>query len=368
MNSTPRWDDVDLLRGAIIMLMAIDHASLMVAHQHSSEFWGAALPVYDDARWLLTRLITHVCAPGFFLLMGVGIANTQRPPRYFLLRGALLILLQQVIENPAWLLASISGDAGSYLHRGGAVPGGGSPVLVHLGVLYGLGASLMLWGLLKNLPAWSIALVIAGMLACSSLTIASADPARLYGPSMRLLLVPGHSDWLQVYYPLMPWAAVSGVGLLTGRALRVAPQATRRALPWIGVLLLLTFVLLRAADSGDAHALGDGWRAWLALTKYPPGLAYLSLTTGSLLLAWSAIAALPSLVATPARVFGRSALFFYLLHLYLYAALGLLFPHGGGLALVYTSWLGGLLLLYPACRWYGAFKRNKPSDSLWRLF
>ncbi|MEJ2352687.1 MAG: hypothetical protein P8Y03_23110, partial [Anaerolineales bacterium] len=59
----------DALRGLIIVLMALDHANIFIAHKHSTgEYWGGAFPVYNDALAFLTRFVTHFCAPGFFLL------------------------------------------------------------------------------------------------------------------------------------------------------------------------------------------------------------------------------------------------------------------------------------------------------------
>jgi hypothetical protein len=67
-------------------------------------------------------------------------------------------------------------------------------------------------------------------------------------------------------------------------------------------------------------------------------------------------------------VFGQTALFFYLIHLYLYATMGLLLPGPHGLALTYVCWAAGLGVLYAACRWYRGFKAAAAPESLWRLF
>jgi len=69
----------------------------------------------------------------------------------------------------------------------------------------------------------------------------------------------------------------------------------------------------------------------------------------------------------PLLVFGRVALIFYLLHLWVYNLLGLLFRSGSGLVMMYAIWLLGLAILYPLCYWYNRFKNRNPITSLWRF-
>ena len=60
---------VDALRGLLMVLMALDHANLFIAQQHSSgEYWGGPWPVHKDVLSFLVRLVTHLCAPGFFFV------------------------------------------------------------------------------------------------------------------------------------------------------------------------------------------------------------------------------------------------------------------------------------------------------------
>ncbi|MEJ2569249.1 MAG: hypothetical protein P8Y98_01790 [Anaerolineales bacterium] len=77
---SPKWRaasggrllSVDALRGLMIVLMALDHANYMVALRHSSgEYWGGYF-LYDDPLAFINRFVTHLCAPGFFFLMGAG--------------------------------------------------------------------------------------------------------------------------------------------------------------------------------------------------------------------------------------------------------------------------------------------------------
>jgi uncharacterized membrane protein YdfJ with MMPL/SSD domain len=70
----------------------------------------------------------------------------------------------------------------------------------------------------------------------------------------------------------------------------------------------------------------------------------------------------------PLLVFGRVALFFYLLHLWVYSLLGLFFKAGSGLVTMYGCWLLGLVILYPFCYGYNRFKGNKSLTSIWRFF
>ncbi|HXD90479.1 MAG TPA: hypothetical protein VNU00_05415, partial [Candidatus Binataceae bacterium] len=94
-----------------MIVMAIDHASLFIAHRHSSESWNGEITVYHSVFPFLTRFVTHLCAPGFFFLMGMGMAMFPDSRRsrgwsenkiawYMVKRGSLLLVVNQLIENP----------------------------------------------------------------------------------------------------------------------------------------------------------------------------------------------------------------------------------------------------------------------------
>src|SRR5262245_11658210 len=110
MRPAARYEAVDAYRGLIMIIMAIDHASGAIARQHGIEFWAGAMSVYTSAFPFLTRWITHLCAPGFFFLMGAGIywfAASQPLPeasRRIVLRGLVLFVLAQLCELPAMFL------------------------------------------------------------------------------------------------------------------------------------------------------------------------------------------------------------------------------------------------------------------------
>jgi uncharacterized membrane protein len=375
-----RFDTIDRLRGVLIVVMAIDHASYFVRKVHVFESWGLPLPQDDSAAAFLTRFVTHVSAPGFFWLMGASVVfaaasrrregwSEGRVMRFLATRGLLLIALQLLIENPAWLLGTVgSGDITA------PPPGGGREVRLHFGVLYSLGAAMILCaGLLWAPPILVGAIAAAAILISQAVVPGPEDVSTLHPPWLRLLVIPGHTNIWQVFYPVIPWFGMAAFGMVFARAVQRSPErALRRA--WLGGLVCLAgFVPVRVAGGfGNIHAFdGPGWIEFLNLTKYPPSLAFVLLMLGLNLVLLSVLHAAGDRLGgrdSPVFVFGQSALAFYLLHLYVYALMGLPFLRGASLTVMYCGWLAGLLVLYPVCRRYRAFKQRKSPDSVWRLF
>jgi len=386
MDSSPRNKrllSLDAMRGMIMVLMALDHASFFIAKTHSHEFWGTAMPRYDSVTPFLLRAVTHLCAPGFFLLMGVGMAlfisgrvgegwSNSRVARFFLIRGFLLIAFQQFLENPAWYLGALGTATGAFTFRGGPIPGGGAASKFYLGVLYGLGSTMIIWGLLFRLPTLAvIAVSIAAIGLTQAVVFEFADPQAVYPPFLRMLLIPGHTDEWMVFYPTIPWMGFTGFGMVLGRLLQGHRAGVSRGL-WIsGCGALVLFVIIRLFDGfGNFHRAEPGWIGFFNPTKYPPDLTFLLLTLGIdllLLRSWMWLESRYPSGGKTMAVFGSSPLFFYLTHLYLYAFMGWAFPHGMGLVQMLLVWIAGLLILYPLCLWYGRFKQSRPTDSLWRM-
>lgn len=371
---------LDALRGLIMILMAVDHASFFIGHKHPAEFWGQPLPEYASALPFLTRFVTHFCAPGFFFLMGIGMmlfAASRRQlgwtdsaiRKHFLTRGALLIVLQLFIENPAWVL-------GPAAELGTKSPGGGSEVLLHFGVLYGLGASMIACAFLLRLNAIFLTVIsLLAILLTQALIPGPDKVAELYSPLSRLLLIPGHTNIVQVFYPLLPWLGLAVFGLIFARWILANPAAIPRKAALIGAGFLLLFLLVRlTAGFGNIHPVNNAtWIAFLNVTKYPPSLAYILLTLGVDLLLLALFARIVTILqrwAKPLLVFGQTALFFYLVHLYLYAVMGLTITPSGGTSLgwMYAYWSGGLVLLYLLCVRYRNFKQSTAPNSVWRFF
>ena len=376
-----RLPSLDALRGLIMILMALDHAVFFVAKRHPLEYWGNPLPQHQDAIWFLTRLLSHICAPGFFFLMGVSMAlfaasrrkrgwSEGNITRHFVTRGLLLLLIQQFVVNPAWFL----GTLGSTEILGSAgPPGGGGTVIFNLDVLYGLGACMILMSLFLRANALIVLLTSVFAIGVTQVLTPLPDQVNtLYSPLLRLLLIPGQTGMLLVSYPLIPWLGMTGFGLVFGRQLLHDRDRAFRSLWVVGAVSLVLFVVVRGMGGfGNLHPpSGADWVAFMNLTKYPPSPAFVLFFWGLVLLLLRLLSKLGSSLEQhhPFLIFGATALFFYTVHLYVYALSGLAFSSGAGLIATYLVWLMGLVLLYPLCTWYGSFKRGTAPDSIWRLF
>jgi uncharacterized membrane protein len=357
---------VDALRGLIIAFMALDHANHFVAHKHSpGEYWGGIFPVYFDPLAFMTRLVTHLAPAGFFLSMGIGMVlfaiSRQKQGwsrwaviRHFLIRGAVLVALQLLLVNRAW-----------ELHPEGW------GIDIYIGVLIALGGSMILGSVLLWLkPRYLLALAAVIAIGAELLTPDPGQWGQVYPSVFRVLLMPGGTAELWVNYPVIQWLELSVLGMAFGHWLsRDAGKAYRRALV-IGVAMIPVFIAVRYLDGfGNIRPRwGNDWMDFLNVVKYPPSIAYTLLTAGVNVTLLGVFGLSSEKVQRYLRVlatFGRTPLFFYVLHLFLYLGLGLLVaPEGTSITVMYPFWLLGLLVLYPLCLWYGRIKRQQSVNSV----
>jgi uncharacterized membrane protein len=361
---------VDALRGLLMALMALDHANHFVAHKHPpGEIWDGVFPVYYDPLTFITRLVTHLAAPGFFLLMGIGMALLTRSRRergwsrwavlrHFWVRGLVLILFQLLVVNRAWELSP-----------------GGWGIRVYVGVLCALGGTMILGSLLVWLkPAYLAALALALLVG-----IEFTHPglgmwgAVSHAPPAVIWLWPGGTPTLYALYPILPWLELVVLGLAFGHWLAESPRKAL-GLAWkLGLAFLVAFVLVRTLDGfGNVRPrMGNTWIDFLNPVKYPPSMAFTLMTTGvNLILLWafSRIGERMQRLLWPLVTLGRTPLLFYVLHLFLYLGMGRLFtPHGTSIPWMLPFWLLGLVFLFPLCWWYGELKRRQPIRAVWRF-
>jgi uncharacterized membrane protein len=371
-TATTRLFAVDALRGLMIILMALDHANFFVAHKHSpGEYWGSGFPIYYDSLTFITRFVTHFAAPGFFFLMGVGMllfAKSQQKRgwgkwaviRHFLVRGLVLIVIQQLVVNRAWELASE-----------------GWPT-IYIGVLVALGAAMIIGSLLLWLrPVYLLILAIALFVGTEFLVPApglwgSNQLASLSDYLATIFVYPSGNASLWSNYPVLPWLELVVFGILFGQWLKRDQKQAYNSAIFIGLGFLLVFGVVRYLDGygNILPRMGNSWIDFLNLVKYPPSITFTLLTMGLNLVLLGLFAKANEKIQTffyPLVVYGRAPLFFYIVHLFVYAGLGLWLASGGtSIAAMYPYWLLGLLLLFPVCLLYGRLKHRPPANRVLR--
>jgi len=362
-TSGGRLPALDWLRGVVMVLMTIDHASgafnagrLMT---DSAGMYHPGMPL--PGAQFLTRWITHLCAPTFVFLAGAALAlsverrraageSERAIDRFILTRGLFIAAL-----DPLWM---------SWVF----VPG-----QIILQVLYAIGAGMMAMAALRRLDdRWLLALALlvvgAGELLTGAVLLATGGAPTL---PFALLLTGGLFGWLIVGYPLLPWLAMMVLGWCFARRLGTAPPAgVARSLLRAGLASLAVFAVVRGLDGYGNMGLGreDGSLVqWLHVSKYPPSLSYTTLELGLMALCLGAFFALQRreqpAAMRPLLVLGQTALFFYLLHVHVLElaswALGL--SHRAGLAATYLAAAATVLALYPLCVWYRGYKAAHPT-------
>ena len=372
-----RVEAIDVVRGVIMILMALDHARDFFGNSSVSptDLTATTVPLF------FTRWITHFCAPVFFLLTGTGAylslrkKSKQELSRFLFTRGPWLIFLEIVVVR------CLGWQFNFDYH------------LMILNVLWALGWAMITLSALVYLPASIVAAFGIVMIATHNLldSVDSSNPiwSILHSPNL-LLNKPGHTVF--VAYVLIPWVGVTAAGYGLGQ-IYTWPSARRRAflLP-VGIGLTMAFLLLRAINLyGDPvpwvrqNSAVFTVLSFLNTTKYPPSLLYLLMTLGpGTLFLWAVDAGTPRWLR-PALIIGKVPMFYYLLHIPLihllaiavcYARYGqvhwmfessspnhfpITAPPGWGypLPVVYLVWTVVVFTLYPLCRWFAGLKQRR---------
>jgi uncharacterized membrane protein len=379
-TSTQRITSIDLLRGIVMIIMALDH---------TRDFFHYDVFFYDPTNLektnpalFFTRFITHYCAPTFVFLSGTSAflmsqRKTKKELSLFLLtRGLWMLLLELTVINFGWYfdihftnlfdLSVFWALGGSMIALAGLIflP---LPLIISIGLIIIFGHNLLdnihipgdgfnadMWGLLHD-----------------------SKPLKIFGRN-------GYSA-----YPILPWIGVMALGYCLGRLYTrsVAAEKRKRILITLGLVSIILFMVLRLINVyGDLKPWSEQptpmftFLSFLNVWKYPPSLLFVLLTLGPGLLflafAEKPLNRLTSFIST----FGRVPLFYYILHLYLLHLLGMVaaeftgydwrdmvlniwlteYPgldgYGFSLGIVYLVWIGVIVLLYPLCKWYDKYK------------
>jgi uncharacterized membrane protein len=358
-----RIASIDVLRGLVMALMALDH---------TRDFFGTGgfnpRDVAEPALFL-TRWITHLCAPTFIFLAGLSAflygrgRSVAETSRFLLVRGLWLILIEFTVVRLAWTF-----DLGSS-HEFTA------------GVIFVIGASMTVLAALVWLPRWAIVALALIMIAGHNLFDSFRAEQLGQGAGLwHVLHQPGvvHlGDQIRLFvlYPLVPWIGVMAAGYVLGPVMLREPDVRQRRLFGLGAAVTLGFILLRASNLYGDPAPWTAQGTWLSTVlsflnceKYPPSLLYLMMTLGPALMLLGLFERARGAWARVLAIFGQVPFFFYVVHIYLIHALavaaglamtGMLANSpdiGVGLGGIYLIWLLVLALLYPLCRWFAGLK------------
>ena len=366
-TTTVRVRALDWMRGLVMVLMTVDHASgvFNAGRFMRDAVWRWQPGTEIPAAQFLVRWMTHLCAPTFVALAGAAVALSfarraadpaaaRAFDRHLFLRGALIWAI-----DPAWMSLAFTG---------------GKPLFQ---VMYALGASFMALALLRRLsPRVLFTLASAILLGGEAAANALAGTALADLSVTKLLLTGGMAGPIIAAYPLLPWLAIMLLGYVAGTwVARGLPWTRRGAL--LGVAMLLAFAVLRGLNAyGNGNLLRDSAELvqWLHVAKYPPSLTFVLLEGGLMLvclaaLAFTAVRApIAQWVLRPLELLGRTALFYYVLHAHLMGAFALLTDtrRAFGIDGALLGAIACLLLLYPACIAYDRYKRAHPDG--WTRF
>ena len=372
-----RIESVDLLRGVIMILMALDHVR---------DFFG--MPGADPTNLatttvplFFTRWVTHFCAPVFFLLTGTGayLALTRKTvpelSRFLFTRGLWLIFLDLVVLRSFGFQFNVD-------YR-----------VTLVNVLWALGFSMIALSALVHLRASVVTAIGIVMIATHNLL----DGVRFESPIWVVLHAPGFllrtpEHVVFAAYPIVPWIGVTAAGYGLGQVYAWSAARRQSFLRNLGVAVTAGFVILRLSNFyGDPSKFvpqstgGMTLVSFLDLQKYPPSLLFLMMTLGPALVFLSFVDQRTPALLRPALTYGKVPMFYFLVHLPLIHALAVLvclvrygsahwmfespdlghFPFsappgwGYSLQVIYAIWFGVVVALYPACEWFAGVKARR---------
>lgn len=370
-TTASRVASIDLIRGAVMVLMAIDHVRVYAGVPAGGPTAGV----------FLTRWITHFVAPAFIFLAGTSAFFYGRKhsdlSKFLFRRGVWLILLELTVIRVGW---TFNFDFKNYMLAG---------------VIWVIGWCMVIMAALVHMRPRNV-----GILGLAIILLHNAA----MGPLMQLLplgetwkvLYTGFFDGplngtpLIVLYSIIPWIGVMAAGYAFGTVLTLEPARRNRLCLQIGLGAVALFLVLRGFNLyGDPRPWSatppmPAWISFLNTTKYPASLSFLLMTLGP------TIALIPVLEGAGCRtagwlsVFGRVPFFYYLLHIPVIHALALVVatirtpeatwwlftnhPMGNppapdgytwSLGLLYLIWAIAVVLLYVPSRWYADLKARR---------
>jgi uncharacterized membrane protein len=369
-----RVASIDIIRGAVMVLMALDHGRVY-----------SGLPAGGPTAGIFfTRWVTHFCAPAFVFLAGTSaylagrkLANTGALARFLAIRGVMLVLLELTVVRLSWTF-NLEFTA------------------LLAGVIWAIGWSMIILALLVRLPLVATAVLGFAIIAFHNLSdsllrqegVPGGLPSWLWqvwyagGP----IGGEGGGAVLFVLYSLIPWVGVMAAGYAFGAIVVMEPARRRRLCFALGLGATLLFVILRTINGyGNPSPWGAGRMpallSFLNPAKYPASLDFLLMTLGPTIALMPLLENARGAISRVLTVFGRVPLFYYLLHIPLIHLLAMVVslvrdgrvspwlfgnhpamigPPPDGytwrLGLLYLVCIVAVIILYFPSRWYAEVK------------
>ncbi len=354
-----RIDSIDILRGIVMIIMALDHTRDFFTRLN----YDPTDLTHASTALFLTRFITHYCAATFVFLAGTGAflylsrGKTKFEAFKFLLsRGLWLIILECTLVHWGWGMG------------------------LFLQVIWVIGLSMVILSLLIWLPvpvitAFGLILIFGHNLldhVNASAFSATGKTLWTFLHVQGMVHIWGYGNAF-LMYPLVPWVGVMAAGYGFGTLYTRDAAKRKKTLTILGFSAIVLFIAIRYFNIYGDPSLwiyeGNIHRTILSfidVQKYPPSLDYMLITLGPglLFLAW--VEGKSNALTNIFVVYGRVPLFYYILHLYLLHLMAILAGvitgnHQGvavGLPIVYLIWLTAVSILYFPCRWYMKYKRE----------
>jgi uncharacterized membrane protein len=373
--SRNRVSSIDLLKGVVTVLMALDHTRDYF-HQ-SSVLLDMTNPAHATYSVYLTRWITHLCAPAFSFLAGIsaylsGKKKTKAALSVFLIkRGLWLIFMELTIISFAWYLDITFNN-------------------LDLAVIWVLGVSMIFLAGFIHLPQNMILFVSCIIIfGHNLLDQVHFSESFLWGVIHEVYSVKlSKTRTLTILYPIIPWIAVMALGYYFGHFFDVSVKRSQRQKLFngIGFASIILFVLIRLSNIyGDPvpwvalQSTGRTFMSFMNLNKYPPSFLYLLATLSFTFLFLANSEKWHGKLVDFFSVFGGVPFFYYLAHLYTIRLLSLIAAEltghgwqlmiqrqfdvdlkdfGFSLPVVYLIWIGIILLLFPICKRFDHYKQN----------
>jgi uncharacterized membrane protein len=377
-----RIESIDLLRGLIMIIMALDHVR---DYFHAGAYIGDPLDLNGTTPILyFTRFITHYCAPLFMFLSGISasLVGSRKGKayltRFLITRGMWLIFLEFTVVCFAWFF---------------------NPTFTTqlMAVIWALGFSMICLAGFIHLPKWLTVCLCLAMVFGHNLLDGvhmNSSTAAAFGWSLlhEFNFFKLGSFNVLAAYPIIPWIGVMALGYCLGGMYNkeVDAQKRKRFLLVLGVLSIVLFAVLRWSNVyGDPSKWSEQrtglytFLSFLKVTKYPPSLLYLLVTIGPGLIFLALTEQVNGGFAGRIKTIGRVPMFYYLTHLYL-IHLGALAAavisgrhwtdmvnfstwitgepklqgYGFSLGITYAIWATLIVILYYLCKWYDGYKSS----------